>query len=211
MQFGTIFENSICWNICRCGLTITKGTASLRIDAEPVPHLLHEEPVAHANRGLEGELLTLVQLGRGQLAVVLLQRQHAERDVARLVAHHVTQQLLQQRLGRQLVDEPEGGERETLDHDLHAEVRHVPAAVLDDVVEQQPKVRVDRIVAGQLGVEVSGEHLDVAGLVHHLRRRVVLGVDPRHRFHDLGRAQQRALLAVHELRQLPVLRSRRRA
>ena len=32
--------------------------------------------------------------------VVLLQRQHAEGDVAGLVAHHVAEQLLEQRLGR---------------------------------------------------------------------------------------------------------------
>ena len=60
--------------------------------------------------------------------VVLLERQHTERDVARFVAHHVAEQLLEQRLGGHLVQEPERGEREALDHDLHAEVGHVPAA-----------------------------------------------------------------------------------
>ena len=64
---------------------------------------------------------------------------------------------------------------------------------------------VDRVVAGELVVEVLGEHLDVAGLVHHLGGGVVLGVDPRHRLDDLGRAHERALLAVHELRERPVL------
>ena len=67
------------------------------------------------------------------------------------------------------------------------------------------QVGVDRVVARQLGVEVLGEDLDVAGLVHHLGRRVVLGVDPRHGLDDLGRADQRALLAVHELAERPVL------
>src|SRR6185437_11327933 len=43
-------------------------------------------------------------------------------------------------------------------------------------------------------------------LVHHLGGGVVLGVDPRHRFHDLGGTQQSALLAVQELRKRPVLR-----
>ena len=71
-----------------------------------------------------------------ELRVVLLQREHAERDVTRFVAHHVAQQLLEQRLGGHLVHEAERGEREALDHDLHAEVRHVPAAVGEDVVEQ---------------------------------------------------------------------------
>ena len=37
-----------------------------------------------------------------KLGVVLLQRQHAEGDVAGLVAHDVAQQLLEQRLGREL-------------------------------------------------------------------------------------------------------------
>ena len=137
--------------------------------------------------------------------VVLLQREDAERDVAGLVAHHVAEQLLEQRLGRHLVHEAERGERETLDHDLHAEVRHVPAGVGDDVVEEHLEVRVDRVVTRQLRVEVAGEHLDVAGLVHHLRRRVVLGVDPRDGLDDLRGADQRALLAVHELGQRPVL------
>ena len=141
-----------------------------------------------------------------RLLVVLLEREHTERDVARFVAHHVAEQLLEQRLGGHLVHEPERREREALDHDLHAEVGHVPAGVGDDVVEQHLEVRVDRVVTRQLRVEVPGEHLDVAGLVHHLRRRVVLGVDPRHRLDDLRGADQRALLAVHELRQRPVLR-----
>ena len=45
----------------------------------------------------------------------------------------------------------------------------------------------------------------MAGLVHDLGGGVVLGVDPRHGLDDLGRAEQRALLAVHELREQPVL------
>ena len=58
---------------------------------------------------------------------------------------------------------------------------------------------VDRVGLLELLVEVPGEHLDVAGLVHHLGGGVVLGVDPRHGLDDLGGAQQRALLAVEEL------------
>ena len=81
----------------------------------------------------------VLHLGVAQLLVVLLQREHAERDVARLVAHDVAEQLLQQRLGRHLVHEAERREREALDHDLHAEVGHVPAAVGEDVVEQQAR------------------------------------------------------------------------
>ena len=101
--------------------------------------------------------------------------------------------------------EPERRQREPLDHHLHAEVGHVPAAVGDDVVEQHLEVRVDRVVTRQLRVEVAREHLDVTGLVHHLGRRVVLGVDPRNGLDDLGGADERTLLAVHELREGPVL------
>ena len=74
-----------------------------------------------------------------ELRVVLLQAQHAEGDVAGLVGHHVAEQLLEQRLGRHLVHEAEGGQGQALDHDLHAEIGHVPAAVGDDVVEQQAR------------------------------------------------------------------------
>ena len=75
----------------------------------------------------------------------------------------------------------------------------------DDVVEQQAEVRVQREVAVELLVEVAGEHFDVAGLVHHLRGRVVLRVDPRHGLDDLRGAHQRALLAVEELAEHEVL------
>src|SRR3546814_17700492 len=57
----------------------------------------------------------------------------------------------------------------------------------------------------ELRVQVLGEHLDVTGLVHHLGGRVVLRVDPRHRLHDLGGADESALLAVEELAQRPVV------
>ncbi|CAB4712876.1 unannotated protein [freshwater metagenome] len=45
----------------------------------------------------------------------------------------------------------------------------------------------------------------MAGLVHDLSRGVVLGINPRNSLNNLGRADQRALLAVHELTQAPVL------
>ena len=62
-----------------------------------------------------------------------------------------------------------------------------------------PEVRVDRIAGRHLLVEIAPEHLDVTRLVDHLRRRVVLGVDPRHGLDDARGTQQRALLAVEEL------------
>ena len=103
------------------------------------------------------------------------------------------------------VHHAERGEREALDHDLHAEVRDVPARVGEDVVEDALQVLVDAVLLAELLVEVAREHLDVARLVHHLRRRVVLGVDPRHGLDDARGAEQRALLAVHELREQRVL------
>ena len=56
-----------------------------------------------------------------------------------------------------------------------------------------------RIRLADLGPQVPGEDLGVAGLVHRLRGRVVLGIDPRDRLDDLGRREHGALLAVHEL------------
>jgi len=58
---------------------------------------LLEETVAHADGRLEGELLALADLGRGELLVVLLEAEHTEGDVAGLVRHHVAEQLLEQR------------------------------------------------------------------------------------------------------------------
>ena len=123
-----------------------------------------------------------------------------------LVRHHISQELLEQRLVRHHLDEAEGGERQTFDHYLHPQVGHVPSWVGDDLVEEHLEVGVDRVVPRQLLVEIAGEHLHVPGLVHHLGGGVVLGVDPRDGRDDLGRAEQGALLAVEELRQRPVLR-----
>ena len=50
-------------------------------------------------------------------------------------------------------------------------------------------------------VQVAAVDLDVARLVHHLGGAVELGLDPRHRVDDLRGREQRALLAVQELRQ----------
>ena len=46
-------------------------------------------------------------------------------------------------------------------------------------------------------------HLDVARLVHHLGGAVLLGLEPRHRVDDLRGREQRPLLAVEELAELP--------
>ncbi len=54
-------------------------------------------------------------------------------------------------------------------------------------------------------VQVAAVDLDVPRLVDDLRRRVELGVDVGDRLHDLRRADQRTLLAVHELAEAPCL------
>jgi hypothetical protein len=98
---------------------------------------------------------------------------------------------------------PNAPERQALDHDLHAEELHVPAAVGHQRVDDDEQVVVDLVELLELGVEVAVEHLDVAGLVDHLGRAVELAVEELHRLGDLGRGHQRALLAVEELRQHP--------
>jgi hypothetical protein len=47
------------------------------------------------------------------------------------------------------------------------------------------------------------EHLDVPALVHDLGAAVELAVQPAHRGRELGRREQRALLAVQELGERP--------
>src|SRR5262249_35700069 len=56
----------------------------LHVDTEALPRLLLQEPVAHAHRGFERELLALADLRLAEAVVVLLQREHAEGDVTRL-------------------------------------------------------------------------------------------------------------------------------
>ena len=78
------------------------------------------------------------------LRVEVLEREHAERHVARLVGHDAGRDVLDQRLvGPLQPHHAEGREREAFHHDLHAEVGHVPARVGDDVVEQHAQVAVD--------------------------------------------------------------------
>ena len=78
MQFGTILLNSICWKMSRVGSLSTSGTTSFGLDPVLLPHLLRQEPVAHAHGGLERELLAVLHLGVGHAVVDLLEREHAE-------------------------------------------------------------------------------------------------------------------------------------
>src|ERR1700733_3966287 len=66
-------------------------------------------------------------------------------------------------------------------------------------------MRVERVDELQLLVQVAAVHLDVARLVDDLGGRVELGVDVGHGLHDLGRADERTLFAVHELAEPPRL------
>ena len=168
------------------------------------PHLLLEEAVAHADAGFVGELLAILDFGIAHSVVHLFEAQHTEGNVTCFVAHHVTQQLLKQRLVGQLVQVAESGEGKTLNHDLHTEVGEVPTRILDDVIEQHLEVRVDWVAATEFFVEVATEHLDVTCFVHHLRAGVQLGVVPRHGLDDFGCADERTLLAMEELRQRPL-------
>ncbi|TMA31143.1 MAG: hypothetical protein E6J79_20510 [Deltaproteobacteria bacterium] len=88
-----------------------------------------------------------------------------------------------------------------LHHDLHAEEGDVPAGVEDDVVEQPVQARHDLVRDAELLGEVAVVDLDVARLVGHLVGGVELRLGPRDALHDLRRGQERALLAVEELRE----------
>ena len=173
------------------------------LDTHPVPDLLLQETISHTQRGLESELLTFLNFSERHVLVHLLQTEYTERDVAGFVAHHIPQQLLEQWFGRHRMEESEGGQSESFDHDLHAEVGHVPPGVIDDIIEQMLKVRVDLVAVLDLGVEVFGEDFDMASFVHDLGRCVVFGVDPRNGFDDLGGRHQCTLFAVQELAELP--------
>ncbi|MEO7093524.1 MAG: hypothetical protein ABI175_09755 [Polyangiales bacterium] len=134
----------------------------LRVD------LLEAESIAHQHRGLVDEVLALHALRLLHVAVVVLEREHAVGHVPRLVAHHVVGELLEQRLLGGLLDDAERREREPLDHDLHAEQLHVPAAVLQRHVEEALEVRAHLVAEAELLVEIAVVDLDMARLVEDL-------------------------------------------
>ncbi len=122
-----------------------------------------------------------------------------------LVLHHIHVHRTRERVLRPLAQDAEGSQGQPFDQDLHPEQGEVPAGVDDDVVEQGLQAGVDRVDEVELLVEVPAVDLDVTGLVDHLRGGVELRVDVRHGLHDLGRAHERTLLAVHELAEAPGL------
>ena len=186
-------------------LAVLDVLADLGRELEALPDLLTKEAVPHQVAGLNAEVLPLGALGRAQLRVVVTQRQTPEHHVPRLVLHHIRVQRLRQGILRVVADDTESGQGQPLNEYLHAEIRHVPPAVGDDVVEERLQVHIQGVHQLHFLVQVTAVHLDVARLVDHLRGRVELGVDVGHRLHDLRRADQRALLAVHELAEAPGL------
>ena len=63
--------------------------------------------------------------------------------------------------------------------------------------------RVHRVLVAELLLDEAAVDLDVARLVHHLGRAVLLALVPGHAVDDLRGREQRALLAVQELAELP--------
>jgi hypothetical protein len=96
-------------------------------------------------------------------------------------------------------DHPEGAKGEALDQDLHPEELDVPAGVAHERVDDHMEVVVDLVALGELLREVAVERLEVPPLVHDLGAPVELAVEPLDRGGELGRREERALLAVEEL------------
>ncbi len=108
--------------------------------------------------------------------------------VARFVLDHVPQELLEERLLRLLVHEPNAPSARPstmicMPRNFMSQRRR------HDGVEDA-EVVVD-LVEPELRIEVAVEHLDVAPLVHDLRRAVELAVEELHGLGDLGRARAR--------------------
>src|SRR5690349_3961094 len=88
----------------------SKALVDREIDV--LPHLLHQESIAHEARRLDDELLAVAELTRGHVLVDTAQRHHAEGNVPRLVDHDHSHDLFDQRLVRALAEEAERRERE---------------------------------------------------------------------------------------------------
>lgn len=77
-----------------------------------------------------------------------------------LVAHDVAQDLLEQRVGGHLLHEPERRQGEPLDHDLHVQVGHVPAAIRDDVELVRARARRNTLLAAAYDLKDFFERVD---------------------------------------------------
>lgn len=105
-----------------------------------------------------------------------------------LVLHHVGIECLGERLRGVVPDQPERGQCQPFDENLHAQVCHVPAGVGYDVIEDGLEAGIDRVCQPQFLSEVARIDLDVPGLVHHLSCRIELGIKIGHSMNDLRRA-----------------------
>ena len=124
--------------------------AAFNVHAEVLPQLALLEPVAHVIAGLDQKLLALVAFGLGQVRIILAERQAAKGDVARLVLHDIGIDRGSERRGRMVADTSKGGKRQTLDHHLHAKIGHIPAPVVQHLLEQGAQRRGDRIDGADL-------------------------------------------------------------
>ncbi len=140
------------------------------------------------------------------MRIVLAQREAAEGDVPRFILHDVCVDRGGERIFRHVANSRKGRQREPLDKHLHAEVRHVPSRVAQDLIEQHLERRRDRINDIELFVQQALVDLDMARLIHHLGGGIELRLDIGDLLDDLRGANQRALLAMEELRKIVGLR-----
>ena len=108
----------------------------------------------------------------------------------------------ERRVRRLLAHDVEGGDGETFDEHLHPDQLQLPEIRGEDLVEERLEERIDGIDLVEL-LDVLLEDLDVPAFVDDLGGGVELGVELRNRVHELAAHDERALLAVEELREPP--------
>ena len=126
----------------------------------------------------------------------LLEVIHAERHVARFVTGHEVNDILQHRVGSCLTRCIEGRQRQTLDHDLHADKFQVPSWVRENFVDDAIEMSVNRIHQSDTLLDVLIKDLNVSGLVKRLRCRIQLRIEGWRAGTELTRNQQGPLFSV---------------
>ena len=181
--------------------------AAHSVDRQPErrPHLLGLEAVAHQVAGLDRELLALVALGLGELRVIVAQREAAEGHVPGLVLHHVGVDRRGERVLRlSRICAKAASARPSISTCMPRYVMSQRES-LRTSSQQAEEGRRDRVGELELVVQQPAVGLDVPRLVDHLGGGVELGVDRGHLLDDLRGADERALLPVQELGELPRL------
>ena len=166
------------------------------LEARPLVARVHE--VAHPER----EVLEVLALRDLHVGDGPAEGEVPEVHVAPLVLQHVVEELAQGRVARLLAHEVEGCDREALDDHLHAEEFQLPEVRREDLVEDGLQQRVHRVDLVE-PLDVALEDLHVPALVHDLRGGVELGVELGDAVDELAADDERALLAVEELREAP--------